>query len=291
MKKILHIGYCLPVFILILFISCNKEEPIPAYIHIDKFTLTTNYTNEGSNSHKILDAWIYIDDQPVGAFEMPCTVPVLYQGTHTIKVSPGIKENGIAETRIINTFYERYESSITLNAGQITTVNPFTKYALNADFAWLEDFDGAGHTICKSDGVTPDAVMKDTSGTEVFEGTGSGVVNLTANGSSYFGETCSQFTSLPIDGSPVIIEMNYKCNTDFNVGIVGYDQGGNIQAQTIAISLNSKTDWNKIYINLSNELQDAAGSGAVKFRIFFSMLKDDSLSSSYFFLDNLKLIY
>jgi len=48
---------------LLLLYSCNKEEPIPAYIHIDKIDLKTNYSIQGSNSHKIIDAWIYVDDQ------------------------------------------------------------------------------------------------------------------------------------------------------------------------------------------------------------------------------------
>ena len=64
------------LFALIFMSSCelyNPAEPTPAYIHIDKFILNTAYLTEGSNSHKITDAWVYIDDQLLGCFELPAT--------------------------------------------------------------------------------------------------------------------------------------------------------------------------------------------------------------------------
>lgn len=266
----------------LFFIRCNKEEPIPSYIHVDKFTLTTNYTLEGSASHKILDAWVYIDDNLVGAFEMPCTVPVLYEGSHTIKIFPGIKENGIAETRIIYPFYNFYQTTASLTPGEITALAPITTYNNSAaDFEWMEDFE-AGHTICKADGL-PDSIMAISS--SAYEGSGSGMVNIT--GTSYFGQSCGQFT-LPKTGTDIFLEFNYKCNTAFNVGILGYN-GSNIDAQTIALTLNPSENWNKIYVNLTREVNEALTS--TKFRIFFSMLKDQNLSSSEFRLDNIKLIH
>src|SRR3989337_3990814 len=93
-------------------LACNKEEPIPSYIHIDAINLSTNYTIEGSSSNKILNAWIYIDDQSVGAFELPCTVPVLAVGSHEIKIQAGIKENGIDATRIYYPFYEIVKQTV-----------------------------------------------------------------------------------------------------------------------------------------------------------------------------------
>jgi hypothetical protein len=275
--------YFISLFLFVLS-SCNKEEPIPSYIHIDKINLTTNYSTEGSNANKILDAWIYIDDQLVGTFEMPCTVPVLFYGDHTVKILPGVKENGISETRIPYPFYFRYESGISLTAGQVTTISPTVTYSTGADFSWIEDFEGALPTVC--DSGTSDTVMKITNTpSEVFEGIGSGVVNLPSG--VYYGVSCNKYT-LPQAGAPVFLELNYNCNTEFNVGIIGYTYNNLIDVQEISLTLRPTTGWNKVYINLSNEI--SAATNSVRFGIFFSMIKDPNLAKSQIYVDNIKLV-
>jgi hypothetical protein len=272
-------------FILILFASCNKEERIPAYIHIDKIALITAYANVGSNSNKIVDAWIYIDGQLAGTYELPCTIPVLYEGSHSVMVLPGIKENGISETRIPYPFYDKYEETVTFVPGQITTISPTTVYSQGADFSWLEDFEGS-HGICDNVG-TPDTIMSIIHPPEdVFEMSGSGAVVLAAGHTSYFGITCNKYV-LPQAGAPVFLELNYKCNTDLNVGIVGYS-GTTIDVQSISLTLRPTSGWNKVYINLTTEVTNATNS--TQFAIFFSMLKNPDLTTSYFYLDNVKLI-
>lgn len=269
-------------------VSCNKEEPIPSYIHIDKITLTTKTDGtEGSSAHKIIDAWIYIDDNLVGAFEMPCTVPVLYEGSHKIKIRAGVIENGISETRVAYPFYAPYEQTTTLTRGQITTLVPTVGYFSGTAFSWLENFDSASG-ICTSNGTTPDTSMKITNDASiVFEGAGSATVSITATNSSYFGVCCSEQT-LPQAGANVFVELNYNCNSDFNVGVEGYDANGNVVDQQIALSLRSTDGWNKVYVNLTNEVSSM--TSASKFAVFFSMLKDQTVSASYFYIDNAKLV-
>ena len=121
---------------------------------------------------------------------------------------------------------------------------------------------------------------------ETFDGTGCGKVSITSG--NYSGMTCTKYP-LPKSGASVFLEMNYNCNTEFAVGIVGYNAGGTIETQVDAIHLNPTTGWNKIYINLSGEVTNSITS--VKFAIYFSMLKNSSLTSSYFYVDNMKLIY
>ena len=268
------------------FSSCNKEEPIPAYIHIDKITLSTVYSNEGTNSNKIIDAWIYVDDQLLGAFELPCTVPVLATGSHIVKVAPGVKENGISDTRIVYPFYNRYQETVTLTAGQTTTIHPTTIYSQNADFTWKEDFEGSATGTC--DTVNSDTVMQVAHApTDVFEGTGSGVVVLSGTKTGYVGVSCNAYT-LPKTGTDIFLELNYNCNTDFNVGVIGYDPTNGIDFQTVSLTLRPTNGWNKVYVNLTSEVNTAFNS--VKFGIFFSMAKNTDLSSSWFYVDNVKLI-
>ena len=269
-----------------LFFSCNKEEPIPSYIHIDKIDLTTNDCTEGSNAHKISDAWVYIDDNLVGAFEMPCTFPVLYEGSHKIQMRAGVKENGISETRIYYPFYAPFEQTVTLTRGQISTLVPIVKYSSTATFAWLEDFEGSSHDLCMSNGASPDTIMlNDTA--NVFEGSQSGKVSITGVNSSYFGVGCAEQT-LPQGGANVFAELNYNCNAEFNIGVAGYTGTGQLVDQVIKITIRStEGQWNKIYINLTNVVSSI--TGASKFSLFFSMLNQTS-STQYFYLDNVKLV-
>lgn len=282
--------YCLLLFIAlvsIVHVRCNKEESIPAYIRIDNITFSTVYSNQGSSSHKIVDAWVYIDDQLVGAFELPCTFPVLFrEGDHQIKILPGIKENGISETRIPYPFYEMYTQIVSLVPGQVTKINPVTVYSKSAIFTWMEDFEGATPSIC--DSVNSDTTLqKIIAPADVFELTGSGGVFLGSAGTKYLGTSCNRYI-LPHGGAAVFLELNYKCNADFNVGIIGYNTNNTIDVQTISLTLRATNGWNKTYINLTKDIAGTANS--TKFAIFFSMVKNDATAISYIYLDNIKLI-
>ena len=95
----------LSLLVLSILGSCNiynPAEPVPAYIHVDNIKVKgadTTATGQGTNSSKISDAWIYIDDQLIGCFEMPCTVPVISEGNHALRIRTGIK---IPSDRYIN---------------------------------------------------------------------------------------------------------------------------------------------------------------------------------------------
>ncbi|MBI4947809.1 MAG: hypothetical protein HY840_15570 [Bacteroidetes bacterium] len=267
----------------LFFSSCHKEAPIPAYIHIDKFSFSTNYSTEGSNSEKIIDAWIDVDGQPIGAFEMPCTVPVLFTGQHTVTVWPGIKENGISTTRIQYPFYNTYTQTVTLTPGSISTINPVTTYTSFSVFSFIDDFEGGATGFC--DTALTDISMQIVSSPNIeMEGQCGGVV-LTGNKSQYYGVTCTKFI-LP-NTDPVFLEINYNCNAEFSVGIAAYDGLNNYLGQAIALNLRPTMDgWNKAYVKLNDAV---ASVGSAQYAIFFSMQKNND--PSYLYLDNVKLIH
>jgi hypothetical protein len=176
----------LSISIILIISSCelyNPSEPIPAYIHIDKINLTTTFSTEGSNSHKITDAWIYIDEQLVGCFELPATFPVLYEGSHQIKIRPGIKVNGIAATRSPYPFYINYDTIVNLQKGAKLNLTPTVKYRSNMTFNFMEDFENTGTIISKSPtaGVDTSIQRIDVPDPNVFEGNGSGIAYLDKN--------------------------------------------------------------------------------------------------------------
>ena len=57
------------LFISICLFSCDKNEniqEIPSYLSVSNIDLVTN-SNQGSNTHKITDIWLYVNDQFKGA--------------------------------------------------------------------------------------------------------------------------------------------------------------------------------------------------------------------------------
>ena len=70
------------ILIAVVFSSCSKNQfkaEIPSYIHIESIDLETD-SFEGSDSQKLTDAWITMDGNFLGAFELPCTIPILGDG-------------------------------------------------------------------------------------------------------------------------------------------------------------------------------------------------------------------
>ncbi|NTV84545.1 MAG: hypothetical protein HGA23_09650, partial [Bacteroidales bacterium] len=73
----------LPVILMIS--GCDKFEggqTVPSYLKIDSIGFVTDNDLQGTNSQKITDVWVYVDDDLIGGFEMPATIPVLAEGIH-----------------------------------------------------------------------------------------------------------------------------------------------------------------------------------------------------------------
>lgn len=273
--------------------SCNKLNPtetIPCYGHIDKISLTTNYPTEGSDSSEINDAWVYVDDNPVGAFELPCTFPIIAgSGTHTITIFAGVKEDGVASSHTKYPFYSAYTINTTITQGATTKFTPATSYTSFAHFSWLEDFNGSSISITSDSNKNwcdtnmfivqnPNPKVPDP---DVYEGTGSGEVVLDNIHSLYLGKSDTFY--LPNNGNAVFLEMNYKADAVFMVGL--YPYGG---TQPIAVVyVNSTSTWKKMYINLQPTL--TMYPSVSRYHVCFNMNWNGG-PPIHLFLDNIKLI-
>jgi len=278
------------VFFTGTFVSCeiiNPEEQIPAYIHIDSIGLNNQNNPEyGSDSHKITDAWIYIDDQVVGAFELPAKFPVLWKGNHTITIKAGIKVNGMSETRAIYPFYEAYSTTIDFTEGNITTLNPVLTYSSSTEFEWEESFEDGGLSL-EETSISNAILEKTDSVPEVFEGNFSGIAHLD-NAHNFF--QCKTINSyeLPSGSNPVFLEMNYKTDEEVKIGLLAKSA---TQTEQLDILVLNKTDvWKKVYVNLKNAILRTAISPD-NFQIFFEAQKTEGVASSGILFDNIKLLH
>ena len=267
--------------------SCSLITPeinIPAYIYIEKITLpTTNYATEGSNSSKITDAWVYIDNKLIGIYELPAKIPILDQGDHKLTIRAGIKVNGIAATRAYYPFYDLFEQNINLKPETTDTVKPAVRYYPSTGFfQWMEDFESGGISLMKYS--TSDTIIEKTSNPQlVFEGSYSGIAHLDNTKKYLMSATINNYV-LPVGNNPVFLEMNYKTNNKIGIGL--YANG----TQRIAvITLNRCDYWNKIYINLTPMVNSV--TNVTNFKIFIEAYKEDDVDSPLLLFDNIKLLF
>ena len=116
------------LFLISLFFisSCDKNkdiQEIPSYIHIEDINLTTN-SSEGANTHNITDVWVYVESDTEiefrGTYPLPATIPLLKTDSTKIYIRAGIKDNGIAGTRVKYSFYKTFETDIFLVKDMLT---------------------------------------------------------------------------------------------------------------------------------------------------------------------------
>jgi hypothetical protein len=265
--------------------SCKKNDLVPSYIHIEKITLNSTYEIDGTNSSKITDAWVYVDDDLIGIYELPATFPVLSTGSHKISVRAGVKLNGIAMSRGYYPFFETYNTTIDLQKEEIDTISPVVTYFPNK-IQWKEDFEDAGISIVRySDSDT--SIYKTTDPADAFEGSFSGVANLDAT-RHYMLCVSDSTLEIPQNQSPVFLEMNYKTNTYLTIGMYGKLSSGTTE-RIPTIVLNPTDEWKKIYINLTYTANYTVNTEG--FKVFFEANKPDSLTSAKVLIDNIKLLY
>lgn len=273
-------------FFIVLQFACNRinpKEDIPAFIRID--SISVNATSlQGTSSSNITEAWVYINGQQQGIYDLPVTIPILKTGTFDLDVRGGIKRDGISQTRIRYPFYDAYKQTVTLNSLDTLTVNPVLPY-FPAITVWEENFEDPGIKLDKVEGS--DTELQITyDDDEVFEGNASGKIVL-KDTAQFFTFRTQQDFKFPV-GAPVFVELDYKTNADLRLGIYA----DNIQFNILY--LRSKKDaagnpiWNKIYINLTEYITLNASSTA--FDVFLTHTSETT-EEKVFYIDNLKIIY
>jgi len=275
---------CIFLFI-VFFCSCdiiNPEESIPTYINIQEINLNTDYNSEGSNSKNISDAWVFIDDEFIGGYQLPATFPVLKEGEHVLKVQAGIKNSGATALRLDYPFYETFEQKVTLTPEQTITITPTVEYFRTLDFEWLEDFDNLSTSLEPSDESVPLEITNDSS--LAFEGNGSAKINTTQEAFFY---GLSPTLRLPNNGSRVFLEMDYKTEGLMEVRLIT-KLIGEVDESSIIV-LFPKTAWNKIYIDLGSSV--SAQPNALSFQVAIVCYNGNEQANATSYIDNIKIIH
>ncbi len=295
--------------IVLLLFSCKKfsgSQEIPAYLRIEPWTLTTNYEIEGAATEAITDAWVYVNGNLQGCYELRnhddgryVMVPILEKGEKTIQLYPGVKMNGISSTRIQYPFYKPYKIKHTLVEGEIGTIAPTTKYysidSTLMRIKMMEDFEEVNNIKLYRLDTTYAALHQISHRTDAnawldpFD-----TINHYRSGHVHLGDSIKrmglasgELYNLPGVGNYVMMEMDYKCDAEILIGMYIWSAQDGLRDKELYY-LKATDTWKKVYINYSPTVTENNNAAYFKFYLK-SAVTGDETADLYF--DNIKLIY
>ncbi len=284
-------------FILIAFCgSCglgcniiNPIEPTPTYVHIDSFQFhDTPLVRTATLSHSITSVWVYYDNNPVGVFDLPATFPVITDGTSKGKLElyPGVSVNGLNNINDIYPFYSPDTSfQLVPNGGKVVTCNPKTFFYTKTKPYIISQFETSVPSGFGLAGGNIPLTIVDaaSSGSLVFEGTGSGSIFLGAVGDSSV-DSSQKFT---IPSGTEYIEFNYKSDLQFYVGLQSNLTSTFNSGAYYLAGINPSDHWQKFYLNISQFITSYTGA---TYNFYIKTSLPSGQASGRLLLDNIQLV-
>ncbi|MBR1793424.1 MAG: hypothetical protein IJ764_07295 [Bacteroidales bacterium] len=282
---------------------------VPAYLHIDSLSVNQPAANAPSTDAGWYTSDIdavqliaYFDGEKAetifGTFELPCRVPILYEGTaQYVRVIPVVRQNGIAQTRIEYPYFcDTILKDITFTANKTTHIGQLDTATGRY---WLPIY---YKPISLMDVLVYDA-FEPLATSIVFDTTTKGVAWIqndrehAQTGSGYLKVTTdSNATSVefPITTDMVIndptkilyLEMDYHTDVHLRIGISSPYTSGGQRYTNWAITLYPRKTYGKIYINLGKLWSQF--NYYPNFSVIFSTLNTTGLGGDTY-IDNLKI--
>ncbi len=262
----------------------NPADPVPSYVRIDQISVDP-IAGTGTSQQKFGEVWVYINGNFIGTYSIPALIPLIATGPTELMFFPGIRVNGIQSAADFYPFFEPHTINASLVPEATLTVDMHTRYRSNVTIAYLEDFESSHRLTDDLDEDPATSVERITTGT--FEGNGSGKIVLWEDADFIQVASIPLLTELPVNGTSVYLELHYKNNVAFSIGLVGHAAG--IEPASVSILvLRPQEDWNKIYVELSAALY---ASQLQAYQVLFTAAHDTALVQSEIFLDNMKLVH
>ena len=285
MKKHISLFF---VIIALALSSCkvfSPDEIVPSYIYVNEIMVKTT-SAQGSSSSNIIDAWVYVDGNYIGTWELPSKIPIHASGNYNLQIFAGIKKSGLTALRVTNPFMNSFDTTMNSIPNKLDSLSPKVTYE-SANF-WIEDFEDPGIKFTKAS--YSDTTLEITiNPAEVFEGNGTGKIKLTNSQLLFEGFTSEpSFNSFPKGGKPVYLEMDFKSNEVITIGIY-HNNFSTALVKEEYFNLNpSGGEWKKIYLDLTDVV--SLQTRASEFEIYLQVKKKFS-SEPEVFVDNIKVIF
>jgi hypothetical protein len=105
----------------------------------------------------------------------------------------------------------------------------------------------------------------------------------------FFELISSEFTPISSIYNQTMLEMNYRCDHSFKLGVAVRDVSSGLINKYESIQLNPSEDWNKIYIHMTNQIN--LGNSSDEFGVFLGAVKNSSQETATFYFDNIKWLH
>jgi hypothetical protein len=273
------------ILLLMSWAGCDfQSDELPHMIHVPAIGLETSQ-QEGTESARIEEVWVYTETDVYGAFPLPADIPwPMTNGPATLRFLPGIRANGVSATRQPYPFFESLNWDLVPEPGGRDTVMWTTAYNDFAQVFVVEDFELANR-FSESNTSTAE-ILRVTEPEWVFEGEASGRAELTPTEALLVAATNEQQLELNADG-PVWLEMDFSCNQGFAIGLEAHNLV-EVTRTPILVLNPTEGEWKKIYLDLGPVVRSS--TSAAWFEISLDANYDGSVDTAWLALDNLKIV-
>lgn len=280
-----------------VFFSCNSDIDIPSYIYIENIDFNTDLESQGTASHNVPFVFVTVDGTNIGCYQLPALVPVIASGQTNIRIGSGIKLNGLSAQRVEYPFYTSSDHLVMLTKEKVDTIRPSVSYISGAKFEFVDNFEETFFSLVEGAPIT---LGNDDDLRFKYPGEDNGkygIITISPEDSLPYFEIKSEIIEkTPID---CFVELNYWFTEDVEVGVYCYTSNSQYKPKKVGIANIRASDteqgenWKKIYINLTKELNDAAGADGIDMDSFSVYFIGNAYSGkeARFLFDNIKLIY
>lgn len=276
--------YHIILWIGILISACTTPNEPASYLKFYPAFQTT--PGQGTSLQQFSEYHVYVNNFFHGAFLAGTRIPILADQPVEVQILPGIRENGISSAPMVYNLVTAWVKQPGLSPGQETLLQPVFTYKPLARFRWLEEFESSSHSLTLDLDQDSLTVCRQSEKTDTLSGHFGGII-LTADHPYILVAQSLPISGIPVDGRPVYLEMHYRNDIEFRVGLQG-SQGGTTPVNQLKVALRPRSAWNKIYINFTPDVQ---ASDLPFYRVIFEAQLPDGMETGHISLDNLRLIH
>jgi len=246
------------LYTFILISSCGLVDNFdqePMYLELSAAELGRTYPSV--NTHNITDAWVYVDGFNVGIFELPARVPILSEGEQvSVDIRAGVRDNGIVFSAKEYPYFITESYTLDFEPNATRDIELAFSYDEAFKVQFLEDFETTNIFFDDLDGDPTSTISRHN---DSPYGNFCGKIDITPEAAFMRQATSTIFDTDEFSSSQVYLEIDYKCDVNFILGYVGHRNS--VSRPVGVITLFASEEWNKLYLDLSSELNGGQYDG------------------------------
>jgi hypothetical protein len=265
----------------------DPAEDLPIYVDLTNVEVLVDEGDNFTSSLGIKDIWLERNDDFLGIYRLPSIVPVLPGEGTTYILTGGVFESGIADQRVRYPFWK--SNFLSFDVQPLDTVKMPILFEYFSDsillYPFIENFESQAIAFISSP-FSSTNVSLGRSTSEFYEGGAAGRALFNENQTRFEIVSSSTF-KLPQSGSnDVWVEVTYKNNVPFKVGVY-YEFLSQITAAGPDVLFFSNEEWTTAYVHINNEVRMAPDNS--NFWVFFRA--DGEGRVGQIILDNIRIIH